>query len=129
MQAIFLGTVLGVRVGDDLTPKEMQIAAGLDWSVQKEPMFVGDQRVPGKQALVRSSDNRILDVVGDQWISCSKTTTPSTSLTTMSKLVVWKCIPLVHFRMVRLCGALAKVNETFTLFGGKDEVDSYLLLF
>ena len=27
---------LGVRVGDDLTPKEMQIAAGLDWSVQKE---------------------------------------------------------------------------------------------
>ena len=29
---------LGVKVAEDLTPREMQEAAGLDWTVEKLPM-------------------------------------------------------------------------------------------
>ena len=60
---------LGVKVGDNLTPQEMMQAAGLDWTVSKHPMYVTDGiLVPGKKALLRDSDNTVLDVVGDDWI-------------------------------------------------------------
>jgi phage/plasmid-like protein (TIGR03299 family) len=62
---------LGTYIEDAPSIDEMLIRAGLDWSVTKEPMFttVGDKKieVPGHFALRRSSDNRILDVVGNQW--------------------------------------------------------------
>jgi phage/plasmid-like protein (TIGR03299 family) len=122
---------LGVRVGSDLTPQEMMQAAGLDWSVERFPMTtqVGDRivNVPGKQALVRSSDNKVLDVVGDQWIPVQNedafqffddyVKAGGMSMHTAGSLKDGKII-----------WGLAKVNESFSLFGGKDEVESYLLL-
>ena len=63
---------LGVKVSDDLTPQEMMKVAGLDWSVDRHPITTlvdGEEiTIEGKKALVRSSDNKVLDVVGDQWI-------------------------------------------------------------
>lgn len=122
---------LGVRVRSDLTPQEMMQAAGLDWSVERFPMTtqVGDRivNVPGKQALVRSSDNKVLDVVGDQWIPVQNedafqffddyVKAGGMSMHTAGSLKDGKII-----------WGLAKVNESFSLFGGKDEVESYLLL-
>jgi len=122
---------LGVQVGDDLTPQEIMEAAGLDWSVERYPLTtdVGDQTitVPGKKALVRSSDNKVLDVVGDQWIPVQNADAfqffddyvkaGGMSMHTAGSL-----------KDGRIIWGLAKVNETFSLFGGKDEVDSYLLL-
>ena len=76
-QMAYVGEVpwhgLGVKVDADLSPQEIQKAAGLDWSVSKEPIFASMEgedliEVPGKKALIRSSDNSVLDVVGDQWI-------------------------------------------------------------
>lgn len=71
---------LGKQVSDDLTPKEMMVAAGLDWRVEKRPIyfkspivtaddeaFEQDTHVGGKMALVRDSDNRCMDVVGEDW--------------------------------------------------------------
>jgi phage/plasmid-like protein (TIGR03299 family) len=122
---------LGVRVGDDLTPQEIMEAAGLDWSVERFPLQtnVGDETitVPGKKALVRSSDNKVLDVVGDQWIPVQNQDafnffddyvkaggmTMHTAGSLKEGKIIW---------------GLAKVNETFSLFGGKDEVESYMLL-
>lgn len=42
------------------TTKEAIIAAGLDWSVEKRPLFLGDGRGVDAFATVRTSDNRIL---------------------------------------------------------------------
>ena len=122
---------LGVRVSDDLSPQEMMKAAGLDWTVERHPLTttVGDKviNVPGKQALVRSSDNAVLDVVGDQWIPVQNESAfeffdeyvkaGGMSMHTAGSL-----------KDGRIIWGLAKVNETFSLFGGKDEVESYLLL-
>lgn len=118
---------LGVRVSDDLTPKEMQVAAGLDWSVSKEDMYVGDMKVPGKQALVRSSDNKILDVVGDQWIPVQNDDAFN-FFDEYVKAGGMEMHTAGSLQDGKIVWALAKVNETFTLFGGKDEVESYLLL-
>jgi len=122
---------LGTRVSDDLTPHEIMAAAGLDWEVERFPLTtnVGDEEitVPGKKALVRSSDNKVLDVVGDQWIPVQNESAfeffddyvkaGGMSMHTAGSLKDGKII-----------WGLAKVNESFSLFGGKDQVDSYLLL-
>lgn len=134
-QMAYVGEVpwhgLGVQVGDNLTPQEMMRAAGLDWTVERHPLFtvVGKDTigVAGKKALVRSSDNQVLDVVGDQWIPVQNeeafeffdeyVKAGGMSMHTAGSLkdgqIIW---------------GLAKVNDSFSLFGGKDQVDSYLLL-
>ena len=61
---------LGVKVPADLTPEQMLEKAGLDWEVEKIPAFAevaGEKIDVGKSALVRTSDNRVLDVVGNDW--------------------------------------------------------------
>jgi hypothetical protein len=63
---------LGVKVSNDLTPDQMMKKAGLDWEVTKEDIYFGDKvKVPGKKALIRTSDSKL-------------------SLN-MFLLVIWKC--------------------------------------
>ena len=119
---------LGQRVPGDLTPAQMLTSAGLDWSVDKIQSFVninGKQVYTGKDALVRSSDGRILDVVSQDWnplqneeafeffndFVCSGDMEMHTAGSLKHGQIVW---------------ALAKVKESFDVFGG-DQVDSYLL--
>ena len=55
---------LGVKVIDDLSPEQMMQKAGVDWTVEKQDMVTsGGSTVKSKQALVRSSDGEVLDVV------------------------------------------------------------------
>lgn len=123
---------LGVKVEEDLTPNEIMAAAGLDWTVEKSDVFYqNDQgemvRAPKKQALVRSNDGKYLDIVSDNWVPVQNeeafeffddyVKTGGMSMHTAGSLKDGKII-----------WALAKVNESFSLFGGKDQVDSYLLL-
>lgn len=134
-QMAYVGEVpwhgLGVEVSPDLTPIQMMQAAGLDWKVEKEDVFYkrnGEYvRAPKKQALVRNSDNKYLDIVSDGWIPVQNedafeffseyVRAGGMSMHTAGSLkdgqIIW---------------ALAKVEDSFSLFGGKDEVDSYLLL-
>jgi len=61
---------LGVKVPADLTPDQMLEAAGLNWTVTKVPTFAtyNDKNISvGKSALIRSNDERVLDVVSDDW--------------------------------------------------------------
>ena len=62
---------LGIEVPQDLDPDEMQVAAGLDWGVEKMPLhyeFDGKQFNSDRFALVRSSDGRMLDVIkSENW--------------------------------------------------------------
>ena len=67
---------LGVPVHNDLTPVQMMDAAGLNWQVEKLDMGYtwtnsqGQQvqrKASKKKALVRTSDGKLLDVVGDDW--------------------------------------------------------------
>jgi|TARA_R110000744_G_scaffold19304_20_gene51105 phage/plasmid-like protein (TIGR03299 family) len=117
---------LGTEVDNDLLPYDMQIAAGLDWAVEKQSLVTSEGIVvPKKKALIRSSDMSVLDVVGDEWQPCQNDTAfqffndfclkgdmeMHTAGSLQGGKIVW---------------VLAKVKDSFELFGG-DQVDSYLL--
>lgn len=61
---------LGNRVEGSVTVDEMLVAAGLDWEVQQHPLFaeVNGQKIDsGRQALIRSTDQKVLTVTGNGW--------------------------------------------------------------
>ena len=119
---------LGVEVSNDLTPAQMMRKAGLDWSVEKTPVYAdvdGEQINVGKQALYRSSDNKILDVIGDDW-------NPVQNIDAFEFFNEYVMAGDMEMNTAgSLKGgknvfALAKVKESFSILG-EDQVDSYLL--
>ena len=59
---------LGTKVDEALTSAEAIKMAGLDWTVNPEPIqVVGGQVIPGMKANVRSSDHKVLGVVTDRY--------------------------------------------------------------
>lgn len=119
---------LGVSVSNDLTPNQMMEKAGLDWTVQKVDSFVrvGDQEIAtGQQALVRSSDNKILTNVGKDWnpVQNEEAFAFFSEYVLAGDMEMHTAGSLKEGKMV---WALAKVKESFDILGG-DQVDSYLL--
>lgn len=131
-QMVYVGDTpwhgLGTQIPADLSPQQVLEKAGLDWTVEKIPAFaeVGGKQVNiGRSALVRSSDNSILDVVTNDWNPLQNQEAfqffdeycqagdmeMHTAGSLKNGQVVW---------------ALAKVKDSFELFGG-DQVESYLL--
>ena len=117
---------LGTAVSNDLTPQQMQEKAGLDWTVQKEELTTASGAiVEGKQALVRSSDNQVLDVVGNGWNPVQN----SEAFEFFSEYVLAGDMEMHTAGSLKggqLTWALAKVKDSFTILG-EDQVDSYLL--
>jgi len=123
---------LGTKVDENLTPREMMEVAGLDWTVEKRDVFFenanGEQeRAPKKQALVRSHDGKYLDIVSDDWMPVQN----EDAFEFFSEYVKAGGMNMHtagSLKDGKIIWGLAKVNESFALFGGKDEVESYLLL-
>ena len=62
---------LGTQVSNDLTPEQMLKAADLDWKVVPVPAYAtigGEQVDIGRSALVRDRDNKVLDVITNDWV-------------------------------------------------------------
>ena len=120
---------LGKQVLPDLTPEQMLYEAGLDWSVEKIPAFAevnGEKVAVGKSALVRSSDSKVLDVVGDDWnpVQNAEAFGFFADFVSEGNMEMHTAGSLKGGQMV---WALAKVkDESFELFGN-DRIDSYLL--
>ena len=122
---------LGTKVDDALSPEEMMVAAGLDWTVSKRPIFVqtddgGDRTTDEFFAIVRDSDHRILSPCGskylptqnrevfkffDQFVKAGNMTMGTAGSLNNGKQI-W---------------ALANIQRGFTLPGG-DEVQGHLLI-
>jgi len=119
---------LGKEVSSDLTPLQMLEEADLNWTVRKEPAFIilnDEAEEIGRSALIRSKDNKILDIVSDDWYPVQNETafdffnefvaagdmTMETAGSLKGGTIVW---------------ALAKVKDSFELFKG-DRIDNYLL--
>ena len=119
---------LGVKIHNDLTPASMMEKAGLNWRVEEHPCFVevNDSKVyTGQKALVRSSDNKVLTNVGTNWNPVQN----ETAFEFFSEFVMngdMEMHTAGSLRGGQMVWALAKVKESFELFGG-DRVDSYLL--
>ena len=119
---------LGVSVSNDLTPNQMMKKAGLDWTVEQIDSYVtvGDKKIPtGMKALVRSSDNKVLTNIGQVWNPVQN----EDAFNFFSEYVLKGDMEMHTAGSLKggqLVWALAKVKESFDLFGG-DTVESYLL--
>jgi phage/plasmid-like protein (TIGR03299 family) len=119
---------LGTPVSDDMTPREMQIAAGLDWEVEKIDTLYrhkGDMHLSGQQALVRSTDSKILTQVGPGW-NPVQNSEAFDFFTEFVKAGDMQMDTAGSLRDGQLVWALADVKDGFSLFNG-DEVKGYML--
>ncbi len=117
---------LGTKVEEELTPDQFQKVAGLDWDVEKQPLVTpSGVKVKNKEALVRTSDNTVLDVVGTGWNPVQNSEafeffheycmTGDMEMHTAGSL-----------KDGQLVWALAKTKESFELFNG-DVTENYFL--
>jgi phage/plasmid-like protein (TIGR03299 family) len=120
---------LGTKVPADLTPAQMMEKAGLDWKVNKQPMFFrheGDlHAVEGKEVLVRDTDGKVLDVVGKGWEPVQN----AEAFDFFNDFVMNGDMDMHtagSLQEGKQTWALAKVKDGFKVFGD-DEVESYLM--
>jgi phage/plasmid-like protein (TIGR03299 family) len=119
---------LGVPVTNDLTPAQMMEKAGVDWTVHECESFVefnGDRIPTGQKALVRSTDSKVLTNVGENWnpVQNEQAFEFFSEYVFAGDMEMHTAGSLKDGQMV---WALAKVKDSFDLFGG-DTVESYLL--
>ena len=119
---------LGVPVSNDLSPTMMMEKAGLDWKVREVESFVefdGKRMPTGQKSLIRESDSKILTNVGENWNPVQN----ETAFEFFSEFVMSGDMEMHTAGSLKdgqMVWALAKVKDSFELFGG-DKVDSYLL--
>ena len=117
---------LGTEVSNDLTPIQMMQKAGVDWEVEQQKIVTETGiEINDKVALVRTSDNTLLDVTGKDW----KPVQNEEAFTFFSEFVAAGDMEMHtagSLKEGRNVWALAKVKESFDVFG-EDRVDSYLL--
>ena len=119
---------LGTKVPHDLTPVQMLEAADLNWTVRKVPLFAdiaGKQVQTGAEALVRDTDDKILTIVTDNWnpVQNLEAFEFFNDFIAAGDMEMHTAGSLKDGRMV---WALAKLKDSFELFGG-DTVDGYML--
>jgi phage/plasmid-like protein (TIGR03299 family) len=122
---------LGNRVDPTVSIDDMLVAAGLDWEVALHPIYaqVGTKRIPlkTKRALVRSSDDKVLTITGDNW----KPFQNRDALNFFREYAAAGDIKLEtagSLKGGRLIWALANLGTGFTVNRGRDAVKGYLLM-
>lgn len=119
---------LGVKVPSDLSPRQMMEKAGLDWTVEKYASYVevDGSRIPtGLDALIRSTDNRVLTNVGEGWnpVQNEEAFNFFAEYCAAGDMEMHTAGSLKNGEIVWV---LAKVNESFDVVSN-DRVDSFLL--
>jgi len=117
---------LGEAVSNDLTPVQMMQKAGVDWEVEQQPLVTASGvPIKDKVALVRTSDNSVLDVTGKDWkpVQNEEAFNFFFFFFAAGDMEMHTAGSLKEGRNV---WALAKIKESFDVFGD-DTVESYLL--
>lgn len=124
---------LGHAVSNDISIEEMQKRCGADFEVLKEKEFVeyNGRRIPtGNYALLRKNAGsdyvQVLDSVSEDW----KFPQPKESFDFFQEWVEDGNMEMHTAGVLdegRMIWCLAKVKESFSLFKGKDVVESHLL--
>jgi phage/plasmid-like protein (TIGR03299 family) len=133
---------LGNRVNSGMTPEEMMVAAGLDWSVSKRPAYVPTvahvenlydpvatapvMLVNDNHFIVRDTDNAVLSVCGSTYVPFQNADTMGffKKFTDAGHMDMDTAGSLKGGKEV---WGLAKIRKGFKLAGG-DEVEGYLML-
>ncbi len=122
---------LGLPVSNDLSTDEMMNAAGCNWKVISRPLFFKainqkSIKVPGKSALVRETDLKVMSVISNDWnpVQNDEAFSFFKEFVQAGSMKMHTAGSLKEGQMV---WALAKINQSFSLFKGKDVVESHLL--
>jgi len=118
---------ISTEIKADLTVDEVLKAANLDWTVEKAPLYCTNKyiEIPNKFGLVRSSDNKILDIVGKDY----KPTQNKLAFEFFEEFVKAGDMHLETAGSLdggKMIWGLAKLHEEFSI--KKDKIKSYLLL-
>lgn len=119
---------LGTKVSNDLTPAQMMEKAGVNWRVQEVESFIefnGEKIKTGQKSLVRETDGKILTNVGENWNPVQN----EQAFEFFNEYVLAGDMEMHTAGSLKggqVVWALAKVKESFDIFGG-DQVDSYML--
>ena len=119
---------LGTKVSNNLSVDEMLKESGLDWKVRAIPVVGKADGIEIKsdhKMLIRESDNKQLTMITDKWnpVQNHEAFDFFREFTDQGSMEMHTAGSLQGGRWVWV---LAKVSESFELFGG-DKVDSYLL--
>jgi phage/plasmid-like protein (TIGR03299 family) len=120
---------LGTRVSNNLSVDEMLVQSGLNWKVNALPVVgklaSGEEIKSDHKMLVRDLDNKQLTMITDKWnpVQNHEAFNFFREFTDNGSMEMHTAGSLQGGRWVWV---LAKVSESFELFGG-DKVDSYLL--
>ena len=120
---------LGTKVSNDLSAHEMLVAANLDWEVLKAPQYYqhgGGIKTSDKLALIRSTDGRQFSDVSQDWnpVQNQQLAEFFHDFVKDGDMEMNTAGALYDGNTVWM---LARVKESFALFNGKDEVESYML--
>lgn len=132
-QMVYVGETpwhgLGTKIPADLSPQQVLEKAGLDWTVEKHPAFAkvnGKSVSVGWSALTRSSDDKILSVVSNEW-NPLQNHEAFNFFDEYCRAGDMEMHTAGSLKDGQIVWALAKVKDSFELFKG-DRVDSYMLL-
>lgn len=119
---------LGKRVPADVSPEQMLQAANLDWTVEKRPLFFETKSgkvLTKSNALVRSSDEKVLTIISDQWkpVQNLEAFQFFDDFVKAGDMAMHTAGSLKEGKIV---WAMAQIKDSFELFGG-DKVEGYLL--
>jgi phage/plasmid-like protein (TIGR03299 family) len=131
-QMVYVGETpwhgLGKKIPADLTPEQVLITAGLDWTVEKRDLYYETADGPVKsnqQALIRTSDEKLLTVISKNWkpVQNLEAFQFFNDFVMAGDMEMHTAGSLKNGKMV---WAMAHIKESFELFGG-DKVEGYLL--
>jgi len=120
---------LGTNVPADISVDDMLVQAGLDWEVERVPIYTGDNRdepVPEHLAIRRATDKLVYDIVSPRW-------KPVQNREILSFFRNWTeagdatIETAGSLRQGRQVWALANLGTGWKL-NGNDEVKGYVLL-
>ena len=122
---------LSKTVPEGLSPRAMQKAAGLDWEVEKQPLYLehkGGLLQSGHFGLVRNTDGKVLDTIrSGNWepVQNSQAFAFFEQFTFQYKMQIEVVGSVADGKRVFI---LANMNESFALDQARDDVtESYLL--
>ena len=125
---------LGVELKTPPTAKEAIIAAGLDWAVEKRPLFACDKEkdgspvieVPTHEAIVRTTDDRVLGVVGGSYVPVQNVEAFEfmDTLVTEGKMSYHVAGSLRQGQRIWILGKIGRTDIV-----KNDPIDKYLLLY
>lgn len=121
---------VGVDIESGSSVDDMINKAGLDWEVFTRPCFAqlnGSNKLEiGKQALIRESDGKLLDIISDEWRPMQNSDALE-YFKDFAELCEGEISSVGTLNDGKIIWAIAKVPDMFYVQRAKDKVQAYLL--